>query len=424
MNDTKDLSKRVFAQDQPPVSVIIPAYNAARFIARTLRSALNQTYRNLEVIVIDDGSTDDTAQIVQSMATTDSRIRYYHQSNAGVAAARNYGIERSTGELIAPLDADDLWHETNLAKQVALLASAPANVGMTYVWSVDIDENDCLTGNVRVSAYTGNVYPALFYFNVVGNGSACLIRRSCFDQVGGYSPEFRAQQAQGCEDWDLYLRITKHYHVALIPELLVGYRQVDGSMSTHSTVMNKSRELVFYKNSRQYPKVYREVSRWVSSISHIYALSQYLQDQQDEQAWDCLKQALQADPLIVLTTYANWVFICSLMSRALTSRIQSKHQKNRFESLNSKISTYLRFIFLPFFPAWLIRRFRMLWVTAQVCPREPSPTVLPPWQLSKPRISIRLQAEQNDCPVEFSQQVAHLEVTQQQPIDTVSSIQR
>ncbi|HEY9862115.1 MAG TPA: glycosyltransferase family A protein, partial [Candidatus Obscuribacterales bacterium] len=95
--------------DAPLVSVIIPAYNAERFIARTLESVLNQTYQNIEVLVVDDGSSDRTPEIVHHFAEIDARIILFHQSNAGVAAARNLAIQHAKGEFIAPLDADDIW---------------------------------------------------------------------------------------------------------------------------------------------------------------------------------------------------------------------------------------------------------------------------------------------------------------------------
>src|SRR5882724_12888422 len=98
------------------ISVIIPAHNARAFIADTLASAQAQTYENLEIIVIDDGSTGDTATIVEAIAARDLRVRLLHQQNQGVASARNFAIRESLGTLIAPLDADDLWHPEKIAR--------------------------------------------------------------------------------------------------------------------------------------------------------------------------------------------------------------------------------------------------------------------------------------------------------------------
>src|SRR5438874_4376035 len=100
------------------ISVIIPAYNAEQFIERTIDSASQQTHRNLEIIVVDDGSTDQTASIVKRLTKKDRRLRLIRQPNAGVAAARNRGIKESRGDYLAPLDSDDLWHHTKLEKQL------------------------------------------------------------------------------------------------------------------------------------------------------------------------------------------------------------------------------------------------------------------------------------------------------------------
>ena len=103
------------------VSVIIPAYNAAATVERTIASVLNQSYTNLEVLVVDDGSTDETAALVQQMVDVAGRIRLLQKPNGGLVSARNHGIAHATGEFIAPVDADDLWHPQKIAKQVALM---------------------------------------------------------------------------------------------------------------------------------------------------------------------------------------------------------------------------------------------------------------------------------------------------------------
>lgn len=419
--------------ETPLVSVIIPAYNAAQFIERTLRSVLNQTYSNLEVLVIDDGSTDATADIVQRFVSRDSRVAYFKQPNAGVAAARNYGIAKSKGHFIAPVDADDIWHATNIEKQVHLLANADDAMGMVYSWSMDIDEADCVTGDVRISLYHGNAYPALFYSNIVGNGSACLIRRQCFDTVGGYSSELLAKRAQGCEDWDIYLRIAEHYRVGVVPELLVGYRQVGGSMSTDAGQMTKSQRLAFQSVEKRFPKVCREVNRWAASVSHMYACGQYLNAHQNAQAWRAYRQALKNDALITLTTYVYWVILILLIMRSLsawltvrrgehlserqsgqvqrpsqlTSKLKRKAAFNRKkDNVKSKLASYFRIVLSPLFPAWLIRKLRMRWVSAQVSPNQAGPEAVSPWLANKIRVEIRLRSKSKNRRVDFGQGIS------------------
>src|SRR5690606_15977961 len=126
-------------QPDPVVSVVVPAYNAEAYLGEALRSVLAQTYELLEVLVIDDGSQDRTADIVRELAMEDERVRLLQQSNSGVADARNLGIEHARGVYIAPLDADDLFYPQKLEAQVARMESGDEAVGVVYCWWISID---------------------------------------------------------------------------------------------------------------------------------------------------------------------------------------------------------------------------------------------------------------------------------------------
>lgn len=241
--------------NMPLVSVILAAYNAEIFISRTLDSILSQTYKNIEVIVVDDGSHDKTFEIVESFAKKDPRIILLKQPNAGVAAARNLAIAHSQGEYIAPIDADDIWYPQNIEKQLQCMLEAELSVGLVYAWSIDIDEYDLPTGKNRISTEEGEVCLKLVKRNFIGHASATLIRRACFDNIGGYNTQFRSQNAQGCEDFDLYLRIAEKYKFRVVPEFLIGYRQVVGSMSCNSQAMEKSRHLALVDFQRRNPEI-------------------------------------------------------------------------------------------------------------------------------------------------------------------------
>jgi len=254
----------------PLISVIIPAYNAERFIAKTLESVLSQTYQNIEILVVDDGSTDTTAEIVKSFAQKDRRIILLQQSNAGVAVARNLAIEKSKGEYIAPIDADDIWYPPNLEKQIECLIKSEPTVGVVYSWSVDINEQDLLTGGFYNSTIAGEVYQALVYKYFIGNASSSLIRRACFEKIGGYNCQLKAENAQGCEDWELHLRIAEHYQFKVVPEYLVGYRQIASSMSCNYPAMAKCHSLIMADVRQQHPEIPSNIYRWSSSNFYIY----------------------------------------------------------------------------------------------------------------------------------------------------------
>lgn len=253
------------------VTVIIPAYQAAATIAETLESVARQTYPNIEVIIVDDGSTDRTTAIVEDFVRRDSRMKLIRQENGGVAAARNTGLAAARGELIAPLDADDLWHPEKIARQVSRMLSSSPDVGVVYSWSVDIDDQSVITEQrLDVDRFEGDVYAALVLGNFVGNASAPLIRRSILAAVNGWDPSLRARQAQGCEDLLTYLRLAERCDYALEPAFLIGYRQTGGAMSRQYRAMARSFALVIKEARLRHPTLPSYLFRWARSIFCFY----------------------------------------------------------------------------------------------------------------------------------------------------------
>ena len=229
---------------QPLVSVIIPAYNAEGFLSLTLASARAQTHPNLEILIVDDGSTDATLAIARDAAKTDHRIRVMTsgQGNAGVAAARNRGLAEARGEYVAPLDADDVWHPENLVVQLAALQAAGPGVAVCYAWYVVIDENGELQGVGPRNRLTRKreILRAECNGNFIGNASSTLIRREAIERVGGYDCTLRARHGQGCEDQALYMALAERWNFAVVPNYLIAYRNHPMSMSKDSAQMNRS----------------------------------------------------------------------------------------------------------------------------------------------------------------------------------------
>lgn len=279
------------------VSVIIPAYNAQQLIARTLMSVLNQTYCHLEVWVVDDGSRDRTSEIVQAVTQQDNRIRLLQQPNAGVASARNLGIRSAQGEFIALIDSDDLWYPDALEKLVAQFQRSQPAVGVIYAWSVDIDEQDRPTGGFHAATINGNVYRTLICHNFLGNASATLIRKACLDDIGGYDTQLKAQKAQGCEDWDLYLRLAEHYEFGVVPEFLIGYRKVASSMSMDFSQMARSQQLMLQIIQKNHPELSGYLYRLSRSSFYLYLAQQcnVYGDARETLGW--LWQAIKTDPI-------------------------------------------------------------------------------------------------------------------------------
>lgn len=280
--------------NKPLVSVIIPAYNAEKFIAKTLESVLAQTYTNIEVIVVDDGSSDRTARIVKAIAQTDNRVVFLQQENSGVAAARNLAISKSSGEFIAPVDADDIWYPENIAKQVQCFLESDSNVGLVYSWSVDIDENDRLLGGFRATEIEGKVYNTLICHNFLGNASASMFRRSCLEGEF-YNCDMRLQNAQGCEDWELSLRIAENYPFRVVPEFLVGYRKLFDSMSGDYSQMARSHELIMQSVQQKHPQLPAIFYRLSKSSLYMYFAYQSNRGDNPKKTLFWIGKALQAD---------------------------------------------------------------------------------------------------------------------------------
>ncbi|AGY60243.1 glycosyltransferase family 2 protein [Gloeobacter kilaueensis] len=287
-------------EDAPLVSVVIPAYNAGRFIAATLESVLAQTYSHLEVLVVDDGSSDQTAEIALAFAARDQRVIVVSQANAGVAAARNLGIERSRGAFIALVDADDIWYPDKLSLQVQCFEQSGAAVGLVYTWSAHIDAEGKLTGGYIAFKEEGDVYLPLLYRNFVGNGSTPLIRAGCLRRTGGFAAEFRERRAGGCEDWDLYLRLAEVCEFRVVPQLLTGYRQLPASMSANYEAMERSFALVIERACQRRPALPALVSRWAASDVCCYLANLARQNGHHRASFTWALKSMGLDPAALL----------------------------------------------------------------------------------------------------------------------------
>ena len=241
------------AADAPLVTVVVPAYNAEKTIDETLRSVRAQTYRNLEILVVDDGSKDGTAALVEAHASADARVRLIRQTNAGVATARNRGISESAADFVAPVDADDLWMPTKIEKQMVAMRSRGPRCGLVYTWQTTIDEHGRAMSPRRRWESDGYVLPRMLYGNLVGSGSPALMRKEAIIEAGGYDASLRERGAQGCEDFKLYLQISERYEFAVIKEHLTGYRELRDAMSTDFLQMVRSDELVGAYAERTHP---------------------------------------------------------------------------------------------------------------------------------------------------------------------------
>lgn len=207
----------------PRVTAVVPAYNAARTLARTLESALTQTLSDLEVVVVDDGSSDATCEVVA--AITDTRVRLVSQRNAGVAAARNTGIDNAKGEWIAFLDSDDIWLPGKLERQLELMsarAGCLASQGSAY-----FVDDDLRPLKLRRCVPVADPLLAFLRFqNLPNAASSWIVKRELLAEIGGFDPNLAI-----LEDWEFSLRLARYANPLCIDEPLTLYRVHPGNRS-------------------------------------------------------------------------------------------------------------------------------------------------------------------------------------------------
>ncbi|HYN70020.1 MAG TPA: glycosyltransferase family A protein, partial [Candidatus Eisenbacteria bacterium] len=237
----------------PAVSVVIPCYDQAEYLAEAVESVVGQTYVDWEIVIVDDGSPDDAAVVADglSAAHPDRRIRLIRQANAGLAAARNAGIAASSGRYILPLDADDLLMKEMLEKTVRLLDAEPG-VAIAYT---DQRQFGAVSRIVKTAEWDTDLQRRRNLF-----AATALFRREVWYAVGGYDPAMR----DGYEDWDFWLAAAERGFVGRrIPEALFGYRIKASSM--HVTARAGHRDLVEQiraKHPEWYASSWRRWWRW------------------------------------------------------------------------------------------------------------------------------------------------------------------
>jgi glycosyltransferase involved in cell wall biosynthesis len=229
----------------PTISVIIPAYNAERTILQTIASVQQQTFSDFELIVINDGSKDQTIELLNNVV--DERLKIFSYENGGLPVARNRGISHATGEFMAFLDADDLWTADKLESQLTALQQHP-EAGVAYSWTYFMDEQGKSSSLGEPLFFIGNVYAQLLVSNFIASGSNPLIRRQAVESVGEFDTTLKS-----CEDWDYWLRLAARWPFIVVPKHQIFYRQSSRAMSSKVEVMQKANLIMIEKAYRAAP---------------------------------------------------------------------------------------------------------------------------------------------------------------------------
>lgn len=229
----------------PLISIIIPVYNGEKTIRETVQSALNQSFTDFELIVINDGSQDATLDIVSSFS--DARVKVFSFTNGGLPVSRNRGISLANGEYISFLDADDLWTPDKLEKQLTVLKTNP-QAGVAYSWTDCIDESGQFLRQSAYATVRGDVQANLLLANFISSGSNVLVRKQALMDIGGFD-----ETLSNCQDWDLWLRLSTRYEFEPVKTPQVLYRISPHSMSRNVLGLEASMQRIVERSFAQAP---------------------------------------------------------------------------------------------------------------------------------------------------------------------------
>ncbi|MEI6304722.1 MAG: glycosyltransferase [Candidatus Taylorbacteria bacterium] len=236
---------------EPRVSVIMPAFNREKFIAESIRSVLNQSFTDFELIIIDDGSKDKTVAVASEFLS-DERVKIVkNQTNLGIPKTRNKALSIARGRYIAPLDSDDIWLDREkLRKQVEFL-DENSDYAMLGGGIMHIDVDSKPIKKVLFPIYDSLIRNIVLQYNPFAQ-SSLLYRKSAALECGGYSTEYKI-----CDDYDLWLKIGTKHKFTNIPQVLTGYR-IHGENITKTKRLTAAREIleIVRNNSKLYPRSY------------------------------------------------------------------------------------------------------------------------------------------------------------------------
>ncbi len=228
------------------VSIITPTYNRADFIGEAIKSVLSQTITDFELLIVDDGSQDDSREIIQKFVDQDSRVKYFYQENQGQSVARNLALGKAGGEFICFLDSDNYWPENRLEKSLAAFEKFP-DADIVYGDCITINEAGDIISHDNMKRYSGRVAALLLKDNFISMNTT-MTRRKCFNEMGGMSGKRRV-----ADDYDLWLKFSAKYVFQYIPEYLAYYRVMENQISSNKRLRFETNEKIVLDFVSAYP---------------------------------------------------------------------------------------------------------------------------------------------------------------------------
>jgi glycosyltransferase involved in cell wall biosynthesis len=291
----------------PEVSVIIPTCNRPKLLSAAIHSVIGQSFRDFEIVVVDDASDFFTADLVKSFQ--DNRVRWIrHEQRRGGAAARNTGIRNSAGEFVAFLDDDDEWHPEKLSRQVAVLKESSSAVGVIYTGCEAVDR---VSGEVRakkIPVHKGDLSDILLQGNCIGSTSSVLMRRQCFEVVGMFDESLPSFQ-----DYDLWIRLSRVFQFEYIADCLLKYHLHSTKIWTNPEAIRRGTDMLLEKYGAS-PSLRKRCGGY-----YLSAAAQFCEVGDNKNARAALRRAILLDPY-GFRPYLYYVL--SLLSRTTYQRFQ------------------------------------------------------------------------------------------------------
>ena len=293
------------------VSVITTAYNVGPYIEAAIRSALAQTEADFELLVVDDGSTDDTVSRVE--AVQDARVKLFRGARRGAAGAANFGMSQARGEFVSFLDGDDLWTPRNLERHLAVMREQP-DCEMTFGLSRMVDEAGADLGPTSRPAREPLGEAELLVENYCANGSAVMLRRSTVERVG----EFRTETG-ACYDYDYWLRVAhgRGRNVRCVPEILVLYRRRNGQITSKWRTMSAGWSWVLQRAQQRSPEIVEAVGPIGAMNMQRYFAYLALEAGELGTAWRLLREGFGKAPGRFLAERRNYLVAGGLVAKAV-----------------------------------------------------------------------------------------------------------
>lgn len=309
------------SNQSPTVSIVIPNYNHAQFLGDAINSVLDQTYTDFEIIVVDDGSKDNSREVIEQFG---DKVRAIYQQNRGLSAARNTGIQAAKGSLIGVLDADDMYEPMFLDTLVNALQSNPDVDGISCGYRF-VDEKDQALPQVENRTVASHeLYTSLLDGNFFVPESI-LVRIHCYNACGPFDETLRA-----CEDWDMWLRFTKKFKIIHSPQVLTRHRILRGSMSTDPLRMLTNRLAVLSKHVGSEPVDENDpdpIKRRAYGRAYLAGCVEYIQFGDENQAFQCFQRMANICPELLTEIDTFYLLGCGDQPKGFMGDLASLNVK-------------------------------------------------------------------------------------------------